>query len=132
MIPWRIADFIKTVIQETGYEKRAGKWRDLEGLSRLENIKGLYPAAREFENANEDAVLTEFLEEYCFGFRPWIIWKLMNSAVVLMTLHIKGLEFPVVFVVGLEEGLFPRPFCRKYGRAGRERGDYATLELSRA
>ncbi len=102
-----IADLIKTVIQETGYERELENERDLEGLSRLENIKEFISAAREFENANEDAVLTDFLENIA------LVSDLDNmetddSAVVLMTLHsAKGLEFPVVFVVGLEEGLFP-------------------------
>jgi DNA helicase-2/ATP-dependent DNA helicase PcrA len=102
-----IADFIQRVLQETGYENELIQERDSEGLSRLENVKEFISAAREFETANEGADLADFLENIA------LVSDLDNmetdgSAVMLMTLHsAKGLEFPVVFLVGLEEGLFP-------------------------
>lgn len=76
-----------------------------EDLSRIENIKELQSVASEFDN------LTEFLEnvalvqsEYYEGEKT----KDVKNAVTLMTLHAaKGLEFPIVFLIGMEEGLFP-------------------------
>ncbi len=102
-----VADFIETVLDETDYLSELKKEGDSDGLSRLENIKEFISAAREFENANEDANLLDFLENIA------LVSDIDNMdndgcAVVLMTLHsAKGLEFPVVFVAGLEEGLFP-------------------------
>lgn len=80
-----------------------------EDLYRLENIKELRSVATEFPN------LTEFLEnvalvqqEYLPDQKPLAISDKPNDAVTLMTAHTaKGLEFPVVFIVGMEEGLFP-------------------------
>ena len=72
-----------------------------EGKGRMENVKELRSVAEEFPN------LTEFLENVSLvenGYDK----KITSDAVTLMTLHsAKGLEFPIVFMVGMEEGLFP-------------------------
>ncbi len=76
-------------------------------LERLENIKELVSNAIEYENSNENATLEGFLEEVA------LVSDVDNydkeaDAVVLMTIHsAKGLEFPVVFVAGFENGIFP-------------------------
>lgn len=73
-----------------------------ENLARLENIKELRSVATEFPN------LTEFLENVALVEAVQELDKTAANKVTLMTLHAaKGLEFPVVFIVGMEEGIFP-------------------------
>jgi len=80
-----------------------------EDLYRLENIKELFSVAQQFPN------LTEFLENVALiekESRPRGIKKNTNNAVTLMTLHAaKGLEFETIFMIGMEEGLFPHSRC---------------------
>ena len=98
---------IDEVIKETGYVEELKKSNAPEDVSRIENLKELVSAAVEFEKNNEDKSLAAFLE-----------LNTLNSdvdnydedadAVVLMTVHsAKGLEFPVVYMVGMENGIFP-------------------------
>jgi DNA helicase-2/ATP-dependent DNA helicase PcrA len=83
------------------------KSTDIEDLSRIENLKELVSAAVEFEQSSEETKLADFLEKVN------LVSDIDNfdesaDSVVLMTLHsAKGLEFPVVFMAGMEEGLFP-------------------------
>lgn len=92
-------DILDAVIQKTDYLALFQKESE-ENLARLENIKELRSVATEFPKIND------FLENVALveaGPR-----KQTKNAVTLMTLHAaKGLEFPVVFIVGMEEGLFP-------------------------
>ena len=92
-------DILDAVIQKTDYLALFQKESE-ENLARLENIKELRSVATEFPNIND------FLENVALveaGPR-----NQTKNAVTLMTLHAaKGLEFPVVFIVGMEEGLFP-------------------------
>ncbi len=79
-----------------------------EALQRLENIEELLSAITEFSNENPgDGILEKFLEEVSL-ITDIDTWENKRDAITLMTLHsAKGLEFPVVFITGLEEGLFP-------------------------
>ena len=92
-------DILDAVIQKTDYLALFQKESE-ENLARLENLKELRSVATEFPNIND------FLENVALveaGPR-----NQTKNAVTLMTLHAaKGLEFPVVFIVGMEEGLFP-------------------------
>ena len=92
-------DILDAVIQKTDYLALFQKESE-ENLARLENIKELRSVATEFPNIND------FLENVALveaGPR-----NQTKNAVTLMTLHAaKGLEFPIVFIVGMEEGLFP-------------------------
>ena len=92
-------DLLDLVLEKTGYLDLFAKETE-ENLARLENIKELRSVATEFRD------ITEFLENVALveaGPR-----KQTKNAVTLMTLHAaKGLEFPVVFIIGMEEGLFP-------------------------
>ncbi|HHT65723.1 MAG TPA: UvrD-helicase domain-containing protein [Clostridiales bacterium] len=106
-----LTDFINTLLQETEYQTALMEEDSNQAENRLENIAEFVSAAREFENNNPEAGLTEFLENIALvtdldrmdGDR-----EEGRSSVSLMTLHsAKGLEFPVVFLIGLEEGLFP-------------------------
>jgi DNA helicase-2/ATP-dependent DNA helicase PcrA len=92
-------DILDVVIQKTDYLSLFQKESE-ENLARLENLKELRSVATEFPNIND------FLENVALveaGPR-----NQTQNAVTLMTLHAaKGLEFPIVFIVGMEEGLFP-------------------------
>ncbi len=79
-----------------------------EAQQRIENIEELLSAITEFSNENpEDGGLERFLEEVSL-IADIDTWENKRDAITLMTLHsAKGLEFPVVFITGLEEGLFP-------------------------
>lgn len=92
-------DLLDLVLQKTSYLELFAKESE-ENLQRLENIKELRSVATEFQN------ITEFLENVALVEAGPI--KESKNAVTLMTLHAaKGLEFPIVFIIGMEEGLFP-------------------------
>ncbi len=99
-------ELVERVISLTGYREyleSLGK----EEVGRLENIQEFLSVVREFEEINPRAKLDEFLE--FIGLMTDIdTYTERENRVTLMTVHsAKGLEFPVVFVIGLEEGLFP-------------------------
>ncbi len=102
-----LREFIKTLLQQTGYEETLEAEKTSDAETRLENIREFISAASEFEQDNEGAGLVEFLENIA------LITDLDNlgegqSAINMMTLHsAKGLEFPIVFIAGMEEYLFP-------------------------
>lgn len=99
-------DILDAILQKTGYLEKFAK-QDEENYARLENIKELRSVATEFP------VLQEFLENVSLveaeqNSTGKLSFDINNGQVTLMTLHsAKGLEFPAVFLVGLEEGLFP-------------------------
>ncbi len=100
-------DILDKVIQATDYLSLFQKESE-ENLARLENIKELRSVATEFPD------ITEFLENVALveatqdSNKKVSTGNMQKEAVTLMTLHAaKGLEFPVVFIVGMEEGLFP-------------------------
>ncbi|TYQ15054.1 UNVERIFIED_CONTAM: DNA helicase-2/ATP-dependent DNA helicase PcrA [Acetivibrio alkalicellulosi] len=101
------AEMIEEVVEKTGIIKNYESENTLEAQGRIENIKELLTVAMEFETENEDKGLERFLEHVSLVSD---IDKMDNESdyVVLMTLHsAKGLEFPVVFMAGMEEGVFP-------------------------
>ena len=104
-------DFVPNLINITGYRKMLEEQGE-EGKTRLENIGQLVSNIRAFKDANEGATLEMFLEEVS------LISDIDNydadaDSVTLMTIHsAKGLEFPYVFIVGMEEGIFPGEMSR--------------------
>ena len=106
-----LTDFIDYLLQETNYRSALEEDNSIESESRLENIMEFVSAAREFENNNPEGGLTEFLENIALVSdidRMEEDTGEGKSSVSMMTLHsAKGLEFSIVFLVGLEEGLFP-------------------------
>ena len=101
-----ISVIIEKVIVESGYLKELESGND-EDKGRAENIKELVTAAIEFEDKNEDKSLTSFLESMALMSDIDGLDE-SKEGITLMTLHsAKGLEFPVVFISGMEEGLFP-------------------------
>ena len=103
----KISDLIKETLNKTGYTKALEDEDTTEAETRLENIEEFLTVAMEFEEQMAENSLEEFLEGITLSS------DLDNAddqedSVTLMTLHsAKGLEFPVVFLVGMEEGIFP-------------------------
>jgi len=121
-----LADQLETVLDRSGLRAHVGKDRSERAQDRLENLDELITAARNFQQdaTIEDGMdtLTAFLSHAALeaGEGQADAWE---DCVQLMTLHsAKGLEFPVVFLVGLEEGLFPhRMSAEEPGRLEEER-----------
>ena len=92
--------FLQIVLDESGYSEMLKNKKDLENENRLENIKELLSAMKEFDN------LESFLEHVALATSLDQDWE--SEKVNLMTLHAsKGLEFDIVYLPGWEEGLFP-------------------------
>ena len=103
-----VEEVIGTVLSESGYKQVLKASDDPEDESRLENIEELLTDARQFDEQDEEAGgLEAYLE------RTWLVnevddWESESDKVTLMTLHAaKGLEFPVVYLVALEDGILP-------------------------
>ena len=103
-----VSILIETILKDTGYLDELKKSNEIEDKSRIENLQELVSDAVEFEKSEEeDKSLTAYLEKVS------LVQDIDNedeeeNSVVLMTLHsAKGLEFPHVFMVGMENGLFP-------------------------
>jgi DNA helicase-2/ATP-dependent DNA helicase PcrA len=101
-------DILDLVLEKTGYLDLFQKESE-ENLARLENIKELRSVATEFRDINEFLENVALVEaEQTDSKKVRIKGKNDKDAITLMTLHAaKGLEFPIVFIVGMEEGLFP-------------------------
>lgn len=107
MYSMSITEFTSALIEKTGYVKALEESKTEENQTRIENIRELEGAVSEFAKLNPEGTLTDFLENVA------LITDVDNlnetsGAVTLMTLHsAKGLEFDAVFLVGMEEGVFP-------------------------
>ena len=106
-----VTELVDEMLDKTGYRDLLKSEKTIEAQSRLENIDEFLSVTKNFEEKNEDKSLVAFLTDLALVAD---IDKLeeddkdKGDAVVLMTLHsAKGLEFPVVFLIGLEEGVFP-------------------------
>jgi DNA helicase II / ATP-dependent DNA helicase PcrA len=116
------AALMEAVLDQTGYRAMLEGERTFESQGRLENIEELVGVAREFEErGEEDASLATFLQEISLYSDSDSLSE-KRPEVTLMTLHnAKGLEFPYVFVIGLEEGLFPHQRSLDEGDEAEER-----------
>ena len=104
---YTIHELIEDILDETGYQKDLEKEGEIEYQTRLENIEELINKAVSFEGDHENPSLTEFLEEVALVADIDRMDESENR-VTLMTLHsAKGLEFPRVYLTGMEDGLFP-------------------------
>ena len=103
-----VEEILGHVLQETGYDIPLRESELAEDQDRLANIQELLTAARQFdERSPGEGHLEEFLEDVCLV-NDVDAWEASDDRVALMTLHAaKGLEFPVVFVVALEQGVLP-------------------------
>ena len=102
-----ISELIKETLNKTGYTKALELEGTTEAENRIENLEEFLSVAIEFEEESADNSLSEFLEGITLSSDIDGMEEAEDS-VTLMTLHsAKGLEFPVVFLVGMEEGIFP-------------------------
>ncbi|MFC1620084.1 ATP-dependent helicase [Candidatus Neomarinimicrobiota bacterium] len=102
-----IAEVVTALLEEVGIVEHYRRQESSEARDRLENINELVRSIEEYHDENEGATLREFLEDVAL-LTDIDRWNDDTNAVTLMTLHsAKGLEFPVVFMAGMEEGLFP-------------------------
>lgn len=110
-----VTELVEEVLEKTGYREALKSEKTLEAAARLENIEEFLSVTQEFEKKSEDRSLVAFLTDLALvadidtlgddGTEEEVS---AEGQVTLMTLHsAKGLEFPVVFLVGLEEGIFP-------------------------
>ena len=103
----KISELIKEALNKTGYTKALENENTVEAESRIQNLEELLTVAIEFEEENAENSLGEFLEGITLSSDVDGLEE-SDDMVTLMTLHsAKGLEFPVVFLVGMEEGIFP-------------------------
>ncbi len=101
------SELARTLVDELGILRIFKEEQTAESMARWENVQELLSAISEFSDSRENATLEEFLEEVALV-SDIDTWEGTKNAVTLMTLHSsKGLEFPVVFISGLEEGLLP-------------------------
>ncbi len=103
------SELLRALIDETGMLAELKMENTLESLARYENLKEFLSAITDHFQTKPEATIESFLEEVSLVSDLDTVDGTKN-AVTLMTLHsAKGLEYPVVFVTGLEEGLFPNP-----------------------
>ena len=111
-------DLLKIILDESGYSEMLKNKKDLKNENRLENLKELLRAMRDYDN------LQGFLEHVALATSIDQKWE--DERVNIMTMHAaKGLEFDVVFLPGWEEGLFP------HQKSLEEKGDFALEEERR-
>ena len=105
-----VTELVEEVLDKTGYRDMLKAEKTIESQSRLENIDEFLSVTTNFENNNEDKSLVAFLTDLALvaDIDQLDDEDVPQSSVTLMTLHsAKGLEFPIVFLLGLEEGVFP-------------------------
>jgi DNA helicase-2/ATP-dependent DNA helicase PcrA len=102
-----VADIVEDVLERSGYLEALEAERTVESQGRIENLQELVGVAREYQEQAEDPSLSSFLQEISLYSDQDAI-RGEGSLVTLMTLHnAKGLEFRTVFMIGVEEGIFP-------------------------
>ncbi|WP_002151477.1 DNA helicase PcrA [Bacillus cereus] len=105
-----VTELVEEVIEKTGYRDMLKNERSLEAEGRLENLDEFLSVTQTFESQSEDKSLVAFLTDLALVADIDRVDEdpTAGEEVILMTMHsAKGLEFPVVFIVGLEEGIFP-------------------------
>ena len=102
-----VPELVAGVLEQTGYLKELAEEGTEEAQSRIENLRELVQASRDFAVASGDSTLEAFLDSVALISDTDALGR-EEGAVTLMTLHsAKGLEFPIVFMAGMEEGVFP-------------------------
>jgi DNA helicase-2/ATP-dependent DNA helicase PcrA len=105
--PVPVGDLLEAVLHETGYLESLEAERTIEAQGRIENLQELVEVGREFDAANQDGGLDLFLQQVALV-ADADTRRDDEGLVTLMTLHnAKGLEYPIVFIIGCEEGVFP-------------------------
>jgi ATP-dependent DNA helicase UvrD/PcrA len=102
-----VGDLLAETLEETGYTDALRAERTVESQVRLENLEELVGVAREYDTAAEEGAVEEFLQQIAL-FSEQDNLRDEQGIVTLMTMHnAKGLEFGIVFIIGLEDGVFP-------------------------
>ena len=102
-----VLDILEAILDRTGYLYQLEESTDPQDQARAENIGELLSVAKDFQDTNPTGTVEDFLEQVALV-NDVDSFEQEDSKVTLMTLHAaKGLEFPIVFLGGLEEGLFP-------------------------
>ena len=103
-------DMVEQVLKKSGYEEMLENERTIEAKTRIENINEFKSVTQHFEKNSDDQTLLAFLTDLALisDIDSMDDDPFADNKVTMMTLHAaKGLEFPVVFLVGMEEGIFP-------------------------
>ena len=102
-----VGDVLAETLEESGYTEALQAERTIEAQGRLENLEELVGVAREYDATAEEGSVEEFLQQLAL-FSEQDNLRDDEGIVTLMTLHnAKGLEFGIVFIIGLEDGVFP-------------------------
>ena len=102
-----VGDILAETLEESGYTEALHAQRTIESQGRLENLEELVGVAREYDATAEEGSVEEFLQQLAL-FSEQDNLRDEQGIVTLMTLHnAKGLEFGIVFMIGLEDGVFP-------------------------
>jgi len=134
----RPADAIAYVLDRTGYLRQLENEGTPEAEARIENLKELIAAAEDFDRANAEVVDDERSELSLFLDQVSLVsdidsYDRREDCVSLMTVHsAKGLEYPVVYVVGMEEGVFPHSASMRDERAVEEERRLCYVGMTRA
>jgi DNA helicase-2/ATP-dependent DNA helicase PcrA len=116
-----VGDLLNELLNEVGYIEALRAERTIEAEGRLENLEELVSVAREYDATAEEPALEELLQQIAL-FSEQDNLRSDEGIVTLMTLHnAKGLEFPVVFMIGCEDGVFPHMRAIESGDLEEER-----------
>ena len=126
-----VAQVLQELLEETGYKEALEAERTIEAQGRLENLEELVRVTQEYDSNNAEGNLGEFLQQIALLADADTI-RDDEGLVTLMTLHnAKGLEFPIVFIIGMEDGTFPHSRSIEEGNIDEERR-LAYVGLTRA
>lgn len=128
-----VGEILTAVLERTGYRSHAEKSQERDDTDREANVDELLTAAHEFDASDDqDAPLERFLEQSALV-NDTDDWEGAADKVTLMTLHgAKGLEFPVVFLIGVEQGLIPHERSREHADQEEEERRLLFVGITRA
>jgi superfamily I DNA/RNA helicase len=116
-----VGEVVAEMLNETGYTDALEAERTIEAQGRIENLEELVQVAREYDATNENGSVAEFLQQISL-LADTDTLRDDEGLVTLMTLHnAKGLEFPIVFIIGMEDGVFPHSRALDEGGVEEER-----------
>jgi DNA helicase II / ATP-dependent DNA helicase PcrA len=130
-----VAELVEAVLDSTGLQASLENSEDLQDATRVENLQEMVSVAREFDGSAPDGTLADFLERVALVADADQIpdGEEHGGMVTLMTLHTaKGLEFPVVFLTGMEEEVFPHARALTNPRELEEERRLAYVGITRA
>jgi DNA helicase II / ATP-dependent DNA helicase PcrA len=127
-----VTQMVTDIFEKSGYMAELEREHTIESQTRIENLKELLTVTQQFEATTQDPTLSSFVEQSALMSSIDSMQK-GEDAVVLMTLHsAKGLEFPVVFLAGLEEGVFPHARAMQADSQMEEERRLAYVGITRA